>query len=434
MRTSVVLISAVVLIFISNSSLAADAPCRTIKLPKLHKVSLGLQGVDIRHVLYHEQGFHAARQGQIQLEVVDMRANHADGSLWFWGGASARCLLRYDPATGKTEVHPLPRSANGEHKLASHLYLLVKRGKVYMVDLRDPCSHVAIYDVNQRRLSFAPLLSGRPEGKMGIVTGNAPKTGPYLYYFIGADAAETSANHNGLIRWDTRTARGKFIAYPYDGPDPIFGVESSDGASIWSPIWNGNALARFDVRSSQWNGYWKTPFEKETQPTSAGTLGNRFYCVDLFRPRLLPFATKTKKWLPPIFVPGHGQIFGVLGGGWIYQDKIFCSMATLKGYIPHGGPIGVDGKPWHFLDRHLCYDPNTETFTHQVLKGTETEYWMNSVSVLQGQHMYFVAINLRQPDNTIDQFGRGEVAIFQTHPRGQPEREPVLNVIGEIIK
>ena len=403
---------------------AVEPSPAAIKLPKLYRVPLEYQGVDIRHVLYHQQGFQAAPRGEIQLEIVDMQANHHDGTLWFWAGAAARCLVGYEPGTGETELHRLPRSSATGRQLPDHLYLLANRAKIYLLDLRDPSSHLAVYNADDRTLSFAPLLSDAPQRKLGIVTGTVPPPGRYLYLFVGADAADTSRELKGLIRWDTRTATGEFISYPYAGPGPIFGVASPDGSAIWCPIWNGNALARFDTQQAKWNGFWKTPFEPETQPTSAGILGDYFYCVDLFRPRLMPFDTKTERWAEPVAVPGHGTDFGVLGGGWIYQDKLFCSMATLKGYIPHGGPIGVDGKPWHFLDRRLCYDPRSAAFGHWQLAGSEDEYWMNSVAVQHGPHVYFVAINLAQPDGTVDQFGRGDVAVFQTHPRSEPDAAP----------
>ena len=139
--------------------------------------------------------------------------------------------------------------------------MLAKNSQIYLIDLRDPSSQLGVYDSEIRTLSFAPLLSDMPQRKLGIVTGNAPQSGPYLFLFVGADAEDTSREPKGLIRWDTRTSQGELISYPYAGPGPIFGVESPDGRAIWCPIWNGNALARFDIQTAKWNGFWKTPLD-----------------------------------------------------------------------------------------------------------------------------------------------------------------------------
>ena len=101
-------------------------------------------------------------------------------------------------------------------------------------------------------------------------------------------------------------------------------------------------------------------------------------------------------------------------------------MATLKGYIPHGDPIGVDGKPRHVLDRKLVFDPESGRFSHHVLSGDKGGYWMNSVGIVRQGLFYMVAINLAQADGTVNQFGSGAVFVFQTHPRGKPRRLPIM--------
>lgn len=65
----------------TETTIQAEKPPSTITLPRLYKVPLGHCGVDIRHALYHEQGFQPAPRGEVQLEVVDMQPNQATEQL-----------------------------------------------------------------------------------------------------------------------------------------------------------------------------------------------------------------------------------------------------------------------------------------------------------------------------------------------------------------
>jgi len=250
---------------------------------------------------------------------------------------------------------------------------------------------------------------------MYIYKGHVPKSGPFFYLF--------RRDPPGVIRWDTRSETGQFFQFPYGAKGPWSGHLSDDGKALWCPLWDANAMARLDVSAGKWTGHWPTPFAN-AQPTSAGIIGDVYYAPGLLKPRILPFDTAHESWLAPVAVPGYRTDFGILGGGFTYQGRMFCAMSTYKGYIPPGGPIGVDGKPYHFLDRWLCYDPKVKRFAHLVCRGNDDEYWLTCYAVVQGGHLYMTAYNAMRRNGTISQSGRGDAAIFQTHPPGQPAQKP----------
>jgi hypothetical protein len=262
-----------------------------------------------------------------------------------------------------------------------------------------------MYQVATRQLVAAPLPA---PGSVQTYTALAAPADPFVYFF--------PHRPHGVIEWDTRTDTGRHFAYPYAGPGPGFGKIDPASRTLWCPIWNGNAVARFDLRARRWTGFWPSPFGEQTQPTHLGFHGDRFICEDLWRPRSLAFDTGRERWEELAHVPGRVAVFGVLGGGFVYRGRYYCALASLRGYIPPQGPLRVDAKPWHFLDRRLAFDPARGRFAWLVCPGGPGEYWLSYAQVLVGKHLYLIAFNARQADGAIAQFGQGNAAIFQTHP------------------
>jgi streptogramin lyase len=383
---------------VSPQPSAAEAPPkgRPIQLPRLHRVPLGIK---------------TGRLHEVQPSD--------DGCLWFWTGVGD-LLIRYDPRTGKVERHRLVAEERPElHKefIGRHFFPLGKGGKIYLSDIRMASRHLPVYHPDTRRVTFAPLPAPAPEKPLFLYKGLAPEHGPYLYLFVKEPP--------GVIQWDPRSDTGEVFPYPYGAAGPWFGDLAADGKTLWCPLWDANALARLDVTTGKWTGHWPSP-HRRAQPTGAGLIGPCYYSPDLLEPRLLIFDTVAERWGPPVAVPGQGKEFGILAGGLIYNQRVYCALNTYKGYIPPGGPLGVDGKPHHFLDRWLCYDPQAEQLAHLVCRGTEGEYWLTCYGAVSGKHLYLTAFHAMDQDGTIGQGRLGEAAVFQTHPQGHPEADPEL--------
>jgi hypothetical protein len=368
----------------------------TVRLPKLFRVPLGMQ------------------TGRLH----EMEPGYDDGCLWFWAGGIGDTLLQYDSRSGRTTRHPLIAARHPENSqtLGRHFFPLAKAGKVYLADLRQPSNFLPVYHPHSRKITFHKLPETQSGRRMSLYKGHAPKTGPFLYLF--------PKDPSGVIQWDTRTDTGRLFRFPYGARGPWYGKLSGDGKTLWCPLWDANAMARFDVASGKWTGHWPSPFEK-AQPTNAGMIGDFFYAPDIFKPRVLCFDTANESWLEAIKAPGYRTHFGILGGGFIYQQMMFCAMSTYKGYSPPGGPLGIDGKPHHFLDCWLCYDPLSKRFAHLVCRAADREYWLTCYAVELGQHLYITAFNAMQADGSIRQASRGDAAIFQTHPIGRSAEKPV---------
>lgn len=307
------------------SSLATS----TLRLPKLYRVPLGFQS------------------GRLH----EMDPSYEDGCLWFWGRGGPEVIC-YDPATGQAERIEIPApDAASAALLKLHFHPLSKNGKLHLTDLRQPTDRLPVYDIASRRTSFHRLPQGVGRLPVMLQNGIVSRVSPNVYLFV--------ADPPGLIIWDSARQEGEFTRYPAEAQGPWGGVESQDGGTLWIPNPNDWALTRFDVRQRKWNGYWKSPFGKDSQPSAVGILGDVFYGPDLDEGRMLRFDTRREKWLRAVTVPGRGQVYGVLGGGAVYRGALYACLSTYRSYTPPGGPVGVDGKPYHFLDRYVCYEPRS---------------------------------------------------------------------------
>ena len=367
-----------------------------VRLPKLYRVPLGMQ------------------TGRLH----EMEPGYDGGRLWFWAGSIGATLLEYDPRSGATTRHPLINVPHPEDSetLGRHFYPVRKAGKIYLADLRQPTNFLPVYDPNSRRVTFHRLPGTKEGDRMYIYKGHISSSGPFLYLF--------PKDPPGVIQWDTRTDTGRLFRFPYGAEGPLSGQLTADGKTLWCSLSTSQAMARFDVAAGEWTGHWPCPLDK-ARPSSAGIIGDVYYAPDLDEPRVLRFDTANESWLEEVKTPGYRSYFGILGGGFIYQQQMFCAMSTYKGYYPPGGPIGIDGKPHHFLDRWLCYDPRSRRFAHLVCETGDRAYWITCYAVVMGPHLYMTAFNAMQADGSIEQAGRGEAAIFQTHPAGQPAERPV---------
>ena len=113
------------------------------------------------------------------------------------------------------------------------------------------CRILPIGDKKTRRVQFAPLPAPAPGKPLYIYKGRVPREGPYLYLF--------PKDPPGVIRWDTRSDRGELVRFPYGDHGPWGGTLSQDGKTLWCPLWDANAMARFDLEKLEWTGHWPTP-------------------------------------------------------------------------------------------------------------------------------------------------------------------------------
>jgi hypothetical protein len=131
-------------------------------------------------------------------------------------------------------------------------------------------------------------------------------------------------------------------------------------------------LVRFDLTKQAFDAIIPGA-EPGLEITGVNPVGESVYCADRFTGRLFPFNLVRRKWGKAIPVPGYRKVFGFLGMGTTFRGLALYCLSMYKGtmkwdfnknvYLSTGDEnIGIDGKPHHFLNRFLVYDPAAEEF------------------------------------------------------------------------
>ena len=330
----------------------------------------------------------------------------ADGQIW--AGSIHRRLHRYDPRTGAVETIPVPYEA-------TVCSCLCVGEKVYILGQAYP--RLIIYDRSNGPGKFRELAY--PSERPDVWYGTGPVGGRHLYLFDRGSA--------GVIKWDTHTDTGKAIPYPYDTPLPSGGrYEPRDGA-VWCWLWDFAGgqykpvgLARLDAASDRFTGWWKFPEDTAdlrpfTEPADT------FFLPHSLRGKVVPFDFKEKRWCRPLDVPGFGERFGFMGGPVGHGGRHYFSLSTYD-----GDDTGCDGKPYHFCNAILEFDPHARRFEFLTLEA-EGAYYQIAYSLSAGGEFFATGTNIREPDGTLNRDRAGEVIFWQTRkpvPLGSEREGP----------
>lgn len=85
--------------------------------------------------------------------------------------------------------------------------------------------------------------------------------------------------------------------------------------------------------------------------------------------KIVPFDFKAKRWCQFLDVPQYGRLFGFMGGPIPHQGRYYFSLSTYN-----GTNTGCDGKPYHFCNAVLEFDPQTRRFEFPTL-GVKGAYY-----------------------------------------------------------
>jgi hypothetical protein len=117
-----------------------------------------------------------------------------------------------------------------------------------------------------------------------------------------------------------------------------------------------------------------------------------------------------------IDVPRFGELFGFIGLSTPFRGKHYYSISTYD-----GDDLGVDGKPYHFCNALLEFDPQTQRFEFPSLetgRSIETEsppaYYQVSYTMATSNDFFATGSNIRQENGTLDQSKAGDCAFWQT--------------------
>ena len=316
-----------------------------------------------------------------------------DDDGFIWTGSVHQIIHRYDPRTGKVDNVELPYKATAST-------CICVGNKVYILGQAYP--KLIIHDRATKRFSEVAYPSAKPD----VWYGTDAIDGRHIYLF---DRGST-----GVIKWDTQTDTGRQIAYPHKTPVPASGKYDPRDKAIWCFVWEYAGgkyapigIARFDIATDSYTGWFPFPesdhdLKPYTDPTTT-----------LFLPyslegKVVPFDFKEKRWCRYLDVPEFGKRFGFMGGPWSHQDRYYFSLSTYN-----GTELGCDGKPYHFCNAILEFDPKARRFAFLTLDVPDAYYQVAYMLSAKGQ-FFATGSNIRNPDGTFNRDRRGEVVFWQT--------------------
>jgi hypothetical protein len=318
-----------------------------------------------------------------------------DDDGYIWAGAIHQVIHRYDPRTGTVlENVRLPH-----HATASSCICVGK--KVYVLGQSYP--RLVVYNRTTRQFREVDYTSSRPNVWYGTGAGD----GRHLYLFDRG---------LGVIKWDTQVDTGKPIAYPYGPHVPGGGYFESSDRAVWCTSNDGSrgqykpiGLARIDVAADQFTGFYAFPKDDAGLKPYANPATTLFLPLSL-KGKLAPFDFHDKRWCKFLDVPHFGERFGFIGGPNVHAGRSYFSLSTYN-----GTPIGCDGKPYHFCNGLLEFDPQTRRFAFPTLEAKDA-YFQIAYVLSAGGHFYATGTNIREPDGRLNGDRAGEVVFWQTRP------------------
>lgn len=343
------------------------------------------------------------RAGPLQLHAVPtpiksyrLLSMSMDDDGFIWAGATHRVMHRYDPRTAAVDTIPLPFDA----VVCS---CICAGDKVYVLGQSYP--RLVIYDRKAKRFTEAAYPSPKPDVWYGTRAGD----GRHLVLFDRGVV--------GVIRWDTQTDRGEAVAWPYTAPVPSGGRYEPRDDAVWCQVFDfaGGSyvplgMARLDVAGPggpRFSGYYPYPADDAGLAPFADPDATFFVPLTL-KGKLVPFDFKARRWCRFLDVPGFGRRFGFIGLGTHHRRRWYFSLSTYN-----GTDVGCDGRPYHFCNSLLEFDPAARTFEFPAIEAAGA-YYQVAYTLSAGDEFFATGSNIREADGRLNQARQGEVVFWQT--------------------
>jgi hypothetical protein len=321
----------------------------------------------------------------------------ADG--FIWAGSIHRAVHRYDPRTAAVETIKLPYDSSASN-------CICVGDKVYI--LGQSYAKLIIYDRKTKQFRETPYPSAKPD----VWYGTELVDDRHLFLFDRGGA--------GLIRWDTQTDTGSVVNWPYPGPVPSVGRYEPRDRAVWCQLWDYTggqykpvAIARYDPASDRFTGRYPFPAEGADPPDYTDADAT-FFLPHTLKGKLYPFDFKALRWCRPLTVPRFGERFAFIGLSTQFRGRYYFSLSTYN-----GGELGCDGKPYHFCNGLLEFDPATRQFAFPTLEAKDA-YYQVAYTLSAGGQFFATGANIREPDGRLNQARAGEVVFWQTRPPPSP--------------
>ena len=316
-----------------------------------------------------------------------------DDDGFIWVGSIHNVIHRYDPRTGSIETIPMP------FKAATASCIAAGR-KVYLLGQKYP--KLMVYHRDEKRFTEHAYPSAEPD----VWYGTELVGGRYLYLVDRGSA--------GMIKWDTRTDTGMVIPYPYEGRLPTSARYEPRDGTLWCSVWDMAGglylpvgIAQLDPKTDEFKGFYPWPTD-DAGLKPYENAGDTYFLPYTLKGKLVPFDLKTKRWCKFVDIPGYGKRFGFVGGGMPHKDKVFFPISTYD-----GDDLGVDGKPYHFCNGFLAFDPAARSFEFPTLD-VPGAFHQVAYLLSAGGEFFATGVDILQPDGTLKQTEAGQAVFWQT--------------------
>lgn len=215
------------------------------------------------------------------------------------------------------------------------------------------------------------------------------------------------------------------IPYPYKTPLPGSGQHAPADKALWCHIWDMSkgqyvplGLARLDLAADRFTDFVAFPKEDAgLKPfTDAETT---FFLPYTLKGKLASFDFKQRRWCEFLTVPRYGELFGFIGGPTTHKGKLYFSLSTYN-----GADIGCDGKPYHFCNALLEFDPRARRFGFPTLQAKDA-YYQIAYTLSAGGEFFATGNNIRDPSGQTNRDRKGEVVFWQTiKPQKKSAKSP----------
>ena len=102
-----------------------------------------------------------------------------------------------------------------------------------------------------------------------------------------------------------------------------------------------------------------------------------------------------------------------MGGPIPHKGRYYFSLSTYN-----GTDTGCDGKPYHFCNTILEFDPQTKRFVFLALEAKDA-YYQVAYMLSAGGDFFATGSNIREADGTLNRDRPGEVVFWQTKKPGR---------------
>lgn len=166
-------------------------------------------------------------------------------------------------------------------------------------------------------------------------------------------------------------------------------------------------IARLDVEKNEFTGFHAFPKNGDGLKPYTDPATTLFLPFTL-KGKIVPFDFKEKRWCKFLDVPQYGKLFGFMGGPIPHKGRLYFSLSTYN-----GTDTGCDGKPYHFCNAILEFDPQTRRFEFPTLEAKDAYHQVAYMLSAKGE---FIATgsNIREKDGKLNRDRAGEVVFWQT--------------------